>query len=70
MLQSLFNKVAGLKVTLLKRDFKTSVSCEFLQMFKSIFFTEHLQWLLLKRVCEGTSLVKILQSCNFNKDAY
>ena len=24
-------------------------------------FTKHLRWLLLKRVCKGTSLVKILQ---------
>ena len=26
-------------------------------------FTEHLRWLLLERVCKGTSLVKILTPC-------
>ena len=41
-------------------------SCEILQIFKNTFFTEHLWWLLLEGVCEGTSLVKILQSCHFN----
>ena len=33
-------------------------SCQTSQIFKNTFFTEHLQWLLLKGVCEGTSLVK------------
>ena len=41
-------------------------SCEILQIFNNTFFTEHLRWLLLGGVCEGTSLVKILQSCHFN----
>ena len=39
-------------------------SCEISQIFKNTFFTEHLRWLLLEGVCEGTSLVKILQSCH------
>ena len=39
MLESLLNKVVGLKPS----------------------FTKHLRWLLLESVCEGTSLVKILQ---------
>ena len=38
--------------------------CEISQIFKNIFFTEHLRWLLLEGVCEGTSLVKILHSCH------
>ena len=38
MLESLFNKVAGIKVTLLKRDSNTSVSCEFSQIFENTFF--------------------------------
>ena len=41
-------------------------SCVFSQIFKTPIFTEHFWWLLLKRVCEGTSLVKILQFCHFN----
>ena len=41
-------------------------SCEISQIFKNTFFTEHLRWLLLEGVCEGTSLVKILQSCHFD----
>ena len=64
MLESLFDKVAGLKVTFIKRDSNTSVSREFSQIFKSIFFYR------TPLVAEGTSLVKILQSCNFNKDAH
>ena len=40
--------------------------CEISQIFKNTFFTEHLRWLLQEGVCEGTSLVKILQSCYFN----
>ena len=50
-LQALFNKV----------------SCGISQFFKNTsFFTEHLQRLSLEGVCEGTSFVKILQSCHFN----
>ena len=30
------------------------------------FCIERLRWLRLKEICEGTSLVKILQSCHFN----
>ena len=41
-------------------------SCEISQIFKNIFFTEHLRCLLLEGVCEGNSLVRILQSCHFN----
>ena len=33
------------------------LSCEIYEIFKNTFFTEH-RWLLLKRVCEVTSLVK------------
>ena len=42
MLESLFNKVAGLKET------PTQVySCEYYEIFKNSFFTEHVWWLLL-----------------------
>ena len=41
-------------------------SREILKIFINIFFTKHFRWLLLQGVCEGTSLVKILQSCHFN----
>ena len=55
MLESLFNKVTGLKAcNFTKKKTPTQMfSCEFLQIFKNIFFIEHLWWLLLKRVCEG-----------------
>ena len=41
VLESLFNKVAGLKL-----DSNTGVSREYCQIFKKGFFTEHL-WLLM-----------------------
>ena len=41
-------------------------SYEISQIFKSTFFYRTLWWLLLKGVCQGTSLVKILQSCHSN----
>ena len=45
VLESLFNKVTGLK--------KTQVlSCEYHKMFENSFFMEHLGWLLLKMVEE------------------
>ena len=31
-----------------------------------VYITEHLRWLLLERVCEGTSMIKILLSSHFN----
>ena len=38
-----FNKVAGLRLaTLLKRDTGTGFSCECFEIFKNIFFIEHL----------------------------
>ena len=42
--QSLFfNKVAGLRpATLLKRESRTGISCEFCECSKNTFFTEHL----------------------------
>ena len=64
MLESPFNKVAGLKacnfikIRLQHKSFLVSFS----KFLKATFFTEHLRWLLLKRVCDGTSSVKILQS--------
>ena len=64
MLESLFNKVAGLKTLhfIKKRLQHKYFPVNFRKFLKTTFFTEHLRWLLLKRVCEGTSLVKILQS--------
>ena len=48
MLESLFNKVAGLKVSLLKRDSNTGVFLGNLGNFlKHLFFTEHPRWFLL-----------------------
>ena len=41
VLESLFNKVAGLQV----------FSCEYCKIAKSIFFIEHLRWLLLQMFC-------------------
>ena len=39
---------------------------EISEIFKNTFFIKHLQWLPLDGFCEGTSLVKILQSCHLN----
>ena len=39
---------------------------QILKKFLRTFSTEHLWWLVLEGVCEGTNLVKILQSCHFN----
>ena len=44
-----FNKVAGRKLFLQRRCFY-----EFCQVFKSTFFIEHLQWLLLIRTTKQT----------------
>ena len=41
VLESLFNKVAGLQV----------FSCEYCKIVKSSFFIEHLRWLLLQMFC-------------------
>ena len=38
----------------------------FYKCLRISFFTEHLRWLVLERVCEGTSLLKVLQSYHFN----
>ena len=44
MLQSLFNKIAGLK----KAKIPTQVfSCKYSQILKNSFFIEHLRWRLL-----------------------
>ena len=42
------------------------LSCEIYENIKNTIVTEYLRWLLLEGVCEGTSLVRILQSCYFN----
>ena len=43
-----FNKFAGLRpANFIKRDSGTDFFCEFYEIFKNTFFTEHLQWLLL-----------------------
>ena len=46
VLESLFNKVAGLQAsrptTLLKKDSNTVFSCEYCEIFKSTCFEEHL----------------------------
>ena len=68
VLESLFKKTGGLKAWrfIKKRLQHKCFPVNFHKFLKTPFFTEHLRWLLLKRVCEGTSLVKILQSCHFN----
>ena len=50
----------------LKKTPTQKFSCGILQILNNFLFTEHLRWLLLEGVCEGTSLVKILHSCHFN----
>ena len=48
---------------------KLQASCfpvKFRKFLRRPFVTEHLRWLLLEEVCEGTSFVKILQSCHFD----
>ena len=46
-------------------------SCEFCKISRNNFFIVHIQGtafgLSFVKVCEGTSLVKLLQSCHFNK---
>ena len=47
--QSLFfNKIADVAYNFVKKETLAQVfSCEVCEIFKNIFFTEHLQWLLL-----------------------
>ena len=61
MLESLFNKVAGLKVSNFVKKWlqHKCFPVNFREFLKTPFLTEHLRWLLLKRVCEGTSLVNL-----------
>ena len=48
VLESLFNKVAGLKACSFIKKTPTQVfSCEYCEIFKKPFFIEHLRWLLL-----------------------
>ena len=65
--ESLLNKVADLKARsfIKKRLQHKCFRVNFRKFFKTPFFTEHFWWLLLKRVCEGTRLVKLLQFCHF-----
>ena len=43
-MKALFNKVTKLKhATLLKRDSSTGVFCEICEIFKNIYFEEHLR---------------------------
>ena len=54
VLESLFNKVAGLMASnFIKKGTPTQVfSCEYHKMFGESFFMEHLWWLFLKMVEE------------------
>ena len=53
-----FNKVAGLRlVTLLKKTLAQVLFCEFCEISKNTFFTEHLRWLLLDIRCTVASQV-------------
>ena len=51
--------------TLFKRD-SNCFPVNFLKFLRTPFFIEHFRRLLLEGVCEGISLVKILQSCHFS----
>ena len=52
-----FNKVAGLRpVTLLKKRLWQMFSCEFREIFRNTFFTEHLRWLLLNKTYKKLSV--------------
>ena len=52
-----FNKVAGLRpVTLLKKRLWQMFSCEFREIFRNTFFTEHLRWLLLNKTYKKMSV--------------
>ena len=65
MLESLFNKVLGLRSeTLLKRDSNTGVSCEICEIFKNTCFEEHLPTTasLLSSECSSLANVSFLKS--------
>ena len=47
---SFFHKVSGPSTFLQKETLAKVFSCEFFEIFKNTFFTEHLRWLLLKLV--------------------
>ena len=52
-----FNKVAGLRpVTSLKKRLWQMFSCEFREIFRNTFFTEHLRWLLLNKTYKKMSV--------------
>ena len=52
-LESLFNKAAGLKVSIfIKKGIQQLFSCEYCKIFKNRFFIEHLQWLPLNKILE------------------
>ena len=50
MLESIFNKVTGLKIcNFIKKETSPQMfSCEYQEIFKNTFCMEHLRWLLLK----------------------
>ena len=50
MLESLFNKVAGLQVcNFIKKTPRQVSPCEYCEICKNTFFTEYLRWLLLSQ---------------------
>ena len=45
-----FNEIAGRACNFIKKEILTQVlSCEFCEISKNTFFTEHFRWLLLNR---------------------
>ena len=71
----MFFKIGALKnftnftrkhLKLKKRLQRRCFPVKFCKVLRTPFFTEHLRWLVLEGVCEGTSLLKILRSCHFN----
>ena len=68
MLEPLFNEIKSLKAWnfIKKRLQRKCFPVKFRKFLRTPFFIEHIRCLLLEGVCEGTSFVKILQSCHFN----
>ena len=68
MLESPFNKVAGLGLLPYLKETPTQVfSYEIFKIFKNTFFTEHLRWLLPSEYIEEKSLSRIFLFQKFSE---
>ena len=66
MLESLFNKVAGLKFcNLINKRLQQMLSCEYCEILKNSIFTKYLRWLLL--YLSRKKVFKYLASKNANQ---